>query len=495
MNHPHNAGTVVAIDADFLYFIHLQNNHSVEDAEQQIISYIADYAGHGITDLTINIFEQTSITPSQKWTWLGDKYNWKTEDGQPVDYTSDPFVTACRDYYTKGNCDPVEVMIRQARIHGIHPWITFRMNDAHYHQEPSAYLRGSEFYSLNRPGQKVYGNTYPYFDTNFNFEDPEVRSHYLGYIREQALRYDCYGIELDFMREIFCFEYWKKEPAYYCEIMTGFISDVNKILREAEVKFGHQMKLMVRLTRSIAQSRIFGFDAETWVQKGLVDVLVPSSRWESTDSHIPIDQWNALTKGTDVQIYAAQEIFLGRSIFPETVQTTETGKGFAAAAYGQGADKIYLSNFFTTNQTRYRDIWEAVSSPANSHKGVRRHLVTYQEDAMVPMGSTGFKPLPAQVSSAYTIPIHTGSLRKTDRMTLYCDISLQDADCLTVQVNGIAAERTAKQDSAFAHCIQGQLFSYELTGLAGSGAQTVSFAWSGTDSMILHRLEIKIETA
>ena len=93
MDHPHNAGTVVAIDADFLYFIHLQNNHCVEDAEQQIISYIADYAGHGITDLTINWAvgnvtvipsEGDSITVTEDYRdgSDADRLRWRVKDGK-----------------------------------------------------------------------------------------------------------------------------------------------------------------------------------------------------------------------------------------------------------------------------------------------------------------------------------------------------------------------------------------------------------------------------
>ena len=106
-------------------------------------------------------------------------------------------------------------MIDELRNIGIKPWLTFRMNDAHYHGEQTAWIRGAEYYRFEKAEYMVYGNDNGYFDTCFNFEYAEVRGHYLAYLKEQIDRYDVDGVDLDFMREIFCFEYWKKDASYY----------------------------------------------------------------------------------------------------------------------------------------------------------------------------------------------------------------------------------------------------------------------------------------
>ena len=67
-------------------------------------------------------------------------------------------------------------------------------------------------------------------------------------------------------------------------IMNGFIRSFKYIVKQAEEKFGHPIRITVRLTRDIDQSLRFGFDARTWAKEGLVDMIVPSPRWSNVDT-------------------------------------------------------------------------------------------------------------------------------------------------------------------------------------------------------------------
>lgn len=485
-------GTYVATDGGFFWYIYARYDWSAKNAWQQMEEYVDDYANQGVTDLSFNIFEQASLTPSQVWTWRGSKYGQTEENGIAVNYRDEPHVKACWDYYTGGDCDPLEILIAHTRKRGMNAWLTFRMNDSHYHGESTAFLRGEEFYRFYNEKRMVFGHTNGYFDTCFNFDDQQVRQHYLAYLEEQILRYDCDGVDLDFMRDIFCFEYWEKETEYYCEIMTDFISNVRDITKKAEEKFGHSIKLLVRVTRDVEQSRIYGFDAKAWIEKGIVDVIVPSPRWGSTDSAIPFADWVALTEGTDVEIYAGQELWLAIDMYDNPYQNTASVKGFAAAAYSQGVSKIYLSNYFTTKDIRHYDAWKEISTPENVYSGTRRHIVTYQENDMIPKGSVGYRPLPCSFEKEYAIKMYTGQIKNTDKLTVFCDFALSGEEIPEVTVGGVAATLSEQTEGAYYQVPKGKTLVYTLTGGAGETEQTVCFRVK--NAATLYHLEILVES-
>jgi hypothetical protein len=64
----------------------------------------------------------------------------------------------------------------------------------------------------------------------------EVKEHFLLYAREQILRYDAYGVDLDFMREPYCFMPGQEMAgaAHVREVVCR----VRKYCDEAEAKFG-----------------------------------------------------------------------------------------------------------------------------------------------------------------------------------------------------------------------------------------------------------------
>jgi len=287
----HN-GVFINIDPNLTTFFmdELDLADSTVDFNKKAEDYIGIYFNKGISDISLCVFEQSSITDSAVFSSRADKYDVTVENEINVDYKKDKRISYHK-WLKDNNIDIFKIWFEHLKSGGINPWISFRMNDSHYHGEKTSFLRSDFFYTAKKKGwllgDKVCRD--PYFGECFDYSVPEIQTKMLSYISEQILRYDVYGIELDFVREIACFDYVSNPDC--CTIMNDFMRKLRKITKEAEEKFNHPIKIMVRLTRDINESKLYGFDAVYWAENNLVDVIVPSSRWVATDSNMPIDKW------------------------------------------------------------------------------------------------------------------------------------------------------------------------------------------------------------
>ena len=303
----------------------------------------------------------------------------------------------------------------------------------------------------------------------------------LAYIKETVERYDPYGIELDFSREMFCFDYEKTPDA--CKIITEFISEIKKIVSENEKSFGHKIKILIRLVRDIENNRIFGFDVKEWIKRDLVDVLVPTSRWRSTDSDMPISEWVKLCEGTSVTVSAGIEFYLWEQI----KVNEEVQRGLSAQYFDEGADKIYLYNYYreavelpdmtewykthpnfsitekrntTMEESQIWDsermkkldqakigVWEAAADKESARAGTRRHILTFTEDVLVPRGGNSFNPLPISVNGEKGFRKLTGRL-VGEEVLLYIGVT-KDAEPPRITVDGKEAVLIGKTEDAY----------------------------------------------
>lgn len=385
----------------------------------------------GITDIMICIYEQISKTPSDILMWAGDKYLQKTENGFDVDYTDYHFLKGPYLLYTKSDVDPVEVWLRCAKENNIRPWITLRMNDAHENSETVSGLRSDFYYTAKKNGWMI-GDKYGYYAHCLDYSRREITEPMLAYIKEQIMRYDCFGLELDFMREIYCFDYEGKDCRRY---MNDFMRSVRDILDEAGRRHGHEIRLCVRLPRSYADSAGYGFDPVAWAREKLVDVIVPSPRWETTDSDIPVEEWSALLSPYGVAVVPAVETLNVR----RTANSADMSKAYASGWYAAGADGIYANNHDSfVRPVSARDIAfrRSCGDPDSAAGGLRRYIITYQD---ITSGiSEPFRPLPlcAEPGRDGYLILQTGDIRNTDDVRLYFD-ALYDGEMPRVYINGI----------------------------------------------------------
>jgi hypothetical protein len=213
-------------------------------------------------------------------------YNRRVENGVNVRYDLYEY-KGIYQWYTHG-IDPYDVWFRRCRQQNMEAWLSVRMNDCHGPDEPSYFLRSDFFYEAREKGWMI-GDAHGYYRYCFDYAVPEVRRRMLAYVEEQLDRYDVDGLELDFMREIKCFDYLNCPDAV--DIMNDFMRDVHKLTLTAAQKWGHPIKRSVRLPREIDQCLIYGFDPQAWVREGLVEHITVTPRWMSCDNDMPIAQW------------------------------------------------------------------------------------------------------------------------------------------------------------------------------------------------------------
>ena len=359
------------------------------------------FTQYRITDVLLCIYENSSLIPSESVMWRGDKYLQTVENGELVSY---PQLEELYKMYKGSDEDPVQMFLDMMREHGIRPWLSIRMNDAHDNTNKTSVLRDDFFYTAEKNGWMI-GEEYGYWSHCLDYSKEPVRTRMLAYIQEVVNKYDMFGLELDFLREMFCFDY-KNCPERH-GIMNDFMRKVKKIVTQAEKKWVHPIHLMTRVYRSVEDTYEFGFDVELWAREGLVDAVVPSSRWACTDSGIPVAQWKSVV-GEKIAVFPGIETLHRDQPFVYT--PTECVKAYSAAWNVQGADGLYCYNYFNVISQRDREVY--MLHRDNVLDGTRRFVVTFQDISSGICDS--YRPLPAQVDGCFELSLDVGPVREED---------------------------------------------------------------------------------
>jgi hypothetical protein len=435
-------GILVNIDINSVVYPFLNQVAQQElITEADLYPFIDQYADTQVTDIALNVFCQYSNTPSAIITDAYHKYEQKMENGHSVDYTA-TFPGIYKLWHDK-QLDVYAIWFRRSRELGLKSWLSVRMNDAHEPDEETSFLRSAFSYTARARGW-VIGAAYGYYRFCLDYAQPVVRHLMLAYIAEQLDRYDVDGLELDWLREIYCFDYLHRPESV--DIMNDFMRQVKVLIRHAENRWGHKISLMARLMRDIEQNKAFGFDVRTWVKEDLVDVIAVGPRWNSCDSAMPVQDWKALC-GSKIPVFACLEILVKRASHL-AFATTEVARGYATHYLHSGADKIYLYNYF---QNPYKqadernNIYRTCGDLTTLQLLPRRHIVTWQD--LCPAGYLPYKPLPCQVETAHSVrlDLQTGPIRPDQSVKLIFGLGKNDNAAGAVpSVNGNACSGMMK---------------------------------------------------
>ena len=399
--------------------------------DESLKTYVTQYADSGVTDVLFNIFCQSSDVPSDVMTFRGDLYGQTEQRGNPVDCSA---YLGLNRFYNEQHKDIFAVWFTQCREAGIRPWITLRMNDCHDPGEDASLLRGELFYTAEENGWTI-GEEYGYYRHCLNYAVPEVRQLMLDYIREQLLRYDVFGLELDFMREIYCFDYKNADTGEIVDIMNGFMRDTSAIVKDAEAKWGHDVRLAVRLMRDIDQCFSYGFDPASWCEEGLIDAVCVTPRFSSNDSAMPVADWKARCPG--IEIWAGVETLVNTQE-RGCCASAEVVRGYGAQYLTAGADGLYLFNYMSGGMvgSREREVYDTCGSLDSIAALPRRHVVTWQDTC--PEGWEPYYPLPLKIKEGKTaeLAVETGYIPDGAKVTVYLglDRELLDPSALTVSI-------------------------------------------------------------
>ena len=215
----------------------------------------------------------------------------KTEMGKTVNYTHTELAAAYHLWYEK-NIDMYKIWIERCKFNKINPWLSFRMNDAELFNVPNHLLSEYYYEHLNDYARVRHRKPRTAIECCRDYEIDDHRNLLLLYIEEMLERYDVYGIELDFQREIYCFRIGHEWDG--SSIMTDFMEKVKNIVVAAEQKHQHRIQIMVRCHAHPEDSLELGFDIATWAQNGFLDIVVPAPNWLTSDNSMPLKLWHSL---------------------------------------------------------------------------------------------------------------------------------------------------------------------------------------------------------
>ncbi len=331
----------VFLNHDDTHFAHSRTKAGIDPDEEHVRDFVRQYKGTDVTDLLFCIGGRIADVPnSVKESWC-DKFHQTRENGHDVCYTNH-YTRLYRDLNEVQKIDIYALWIEEAGKAGIRPWLSFRLNDCHDNGAETSILFPTFLHEHPEYQRVRYREAIGYFDRCLDFSFEPVRKRELAYIADILSRYDPDGVDIDWMREIFCFAPGREDA----EVMTGFMRDVRKLANEAAQHRGHPVNVLARVPSDPTVALRYGFDVAQWADEGLVDVVAPSPRWSTTDNNLPADAWKRLLRGTEVLLAPGLETRAICQAGRGAMTTTGQVVGMAAAFYGSGADGIYLYNYF-----------------------------------------------------------------------------------------------------------------------------------------------------
>ena len=378
---------------------------------EEITSFLEQYKNTGISTMMFDIGAPLPWVDFKSVRSIMKTYpEFIARGGTPI-----PYVDYLIDFYEREDCDVQTLFFKEARRMGISPYISFRMSDVHEGFHKDSFL-WSDFYREHRMQMNIAPHRIPagYSEYSLNYHFDEVRSHMLSLIVEALDTFDADGLELDFLREAYLFGLGKEHEGI--AIMNDFVRAVRDALDKAERKWGHKLSLSVRLPNSPLKALRFGFDFSAWVEEGLINRISVSSRWATTDTDMPIDLWARFLKGKNVTLAAGLEILMRGEPNQNPVygHSYETAVGTATAFLSQGADEIYLFNFFdfyggVSNIPYFGSdaaLYQKFLSIAGDYEALirepRRHVLSYND--MSTSGCIPNAPLPLTLSADRAAP-------------------------------------------------------------------------------------------
>jgi len=305
---------------------------SVDDV-QRLIEEVA-YEGSQVDTVLVCVNAQVMYYPSKVGTMRGT-LSTEVERGKWPPSEQQRFQNL-KTFFDAGN-DPYAVMIAETKRRGKEALLTFRMNDDHGND----FLR-TQFW-VDHPEWRLGKGA-------LDFGRDEVRDYTARLIEEAVRRYDCDGIELDFNRFPTFFKNGTTEERVVQ--MNSLVERLRRTLDEIGGERGGRLVLGARVPSnfgrtppSIESARALGCDVVAWARAGWID-FVTVSEFLFTRYDLPVRPWKEAI--TSIPIYGGIEC--SERPGKDDYLTPEKYRKAAVHLKAEGADGIYLFNFFTTRE-------------------------------------------------------------------------------------------------------------------------------------------------
>ena len=303
--------------------------------------------------------------------------------------------------------DQFKVYIDECRAKGVSPWISIRMNDIHFPNDPKRPFNvgfWKEHPELWNNPATSNRNDCAWGDKAFDYRKQGVQDHMLAYLAEALERYDVDGIELDWMH----FEHHCPRAVARTEGMaaiTAFMRKARSVVDAAAKRRGHPVLVAGRVDTEPEAALNHGTDYRTWAKEGLVDWLIVCNFWRTVDFELPFAKWANELKGINpkVKVYPGLDCGVEMPGKPHRFITADEYAGWADRMYAQGAKGLYVFNLFchpVEPENASWESWNYVLGGGLTPQGVAKHAKS------IPLGAprecilSGWYAPPACASSA-----------------------------------------------------------------------------------------------
>ena len=316
--------------------------------------------------------------------------------------------------------DPPTVVIDHGHRAGLKVFLSMRVNDIHDGQ-----LVG-DAPALLSPAKKehkewllgaVEDATTPHRYRGlsrfaYNFALPDVRDYKLAMANETIANYDLDGLDWDFCRFPRFFPEGQAEAS--ADLLTDLMRKIRASLDAKSKKIGRRLLLSVRVPPGFELARAFGMDVKTWIDEGLIDILVAGVVHRNMH-RVPVEEFVEAAKNTGVRVIAQNLGVLwegrppsARVIYHEPDYfSTEMCRASAATYWRAGVDGLYLWNnhvieFFRDSDYDRRP-WKELGDPVSIANLNKHYLVDnpFDWDVMTEeLGAPSIPPGPLPIPLA-----------------------------------------------------------------------------------------------
>lgn len=239
--------------------------------------------------------------------------------------------------------DLIRATLTRAKEHGMEAFITYRMNDLHFCDTAmTCPIHCTDFW-MEHPEYWLRDTSQGWNSAGaLNFAIQEVRDRKLDIICEQLERYEMIdGYDLDFMRFIVYFH--SDSGRHYTPLMTKLVKDIRAKVDEMAIKRGRKILLSARVPLTVEACLEKGLDVHEWIRLGLIDFLSIGVHWIG-DPALPVRKFKEdLGANVSIPVYATID---DGGFRPREFYSHGMLRGAASHALAQGADGIYLFNYY-----------------------------------------------------------------------------------------------------------------------------------------------------
>ncbi|MBT3379948.1 MAG: hypothetical protein HN742_03055 [Lentisphaerae bacterium] len=192
--------------------------------------------------------------------------------------------------------------------------------------------------------------------TSVNYALPVIRDLAFQFVEEVCRNYDVDGIELDFFRHM---SYLKsvarggEASGRERRLMTKLMRRIRAMTEEVGMKRGRPILIAARVPDSAGYARLTGLDIETWMQEGLVDIMIGSGYFKLN----PWAEWVALGKPYGIPMYAGLSESRVRGTSKRfSRHSAESYRARTLRAWNAGLDGIYIFNVYNARNPFLKEV-------------------------------------------------------------------------------------------------------------------------------------------